>query len=191
MDQALLEIVWAHSCFRRLASDTTCTRQGGSNTKAIHPSKCIHVDFSLIFRPGFLSLPGWKAVVIGQLSSLLRGSTLTLRALPTAHVWEAFASLDTGSQVYRAAKCDTAYAKLGSRSLETSALPGENWIGSTRRHLGGGLLETTSCSPAHMEGANQFLQKGAERRNLPRSATLWDSEGMRILTEGLELKAYS
>lgn len=51
--------------------------------------------------------------------------------------------------------------------------------------------ETTSCSPVHMEGANQFLRKGAESRNLARSATLRDSEGMMILTEGLELKAYS
>lgn len=118
---------------------------------------------------------------------LLRHSSLTLRALPTAHVWDAFAILGADSQVYRAAKCDMAHAKLGSRTLETSPLPGENWSGSTQRHFGESLLETTYCSLVHVQGEKHFLQKGAESRNLPKSFTLGESEGMRILTEVLKL----
>lgn len=37
---------------------------------------------------------------------------------------------------------------------------------------------------------NQFLQKGAESRNLPKSTALGEPEGMRNLTELLELKTY-
>lgn len=159
MDQALLGIAWANSSFRRLVSDATWIGQGSCNAAGIRPSRYIHMDFTLIFRPTFLSPPEWKAVVMGQASSLLRGSSLALRALPAAHVREAFAILGAGSQVYRAAKRDRAYATLGSGSLETSPLPGENWSGLTQRHFGERLLETASCSSVHTEGKNQFLQK--------------------------------
>lgn len=161
-------------------TDAARAGQGSCNAKARNPSRSIHMDFSFIFRPIFLSPPEWKAVVTEQ-SSLHRGSSLTLHALPTACVWEAFAISGAGSQVCRAAKGDSAHAELGRGNLETSAAPGKNWSGSTQRHLGESPLEITSCSPVHIKGENKFLQKGAESGNLPKSKALEEYEGMRIL----------
>lgn len=89
--------------------------------------------------------------------------------------FQALAARFTGAGHQELRNISTAWRKL-------------KWL--NQKALGREPAWKTSCSSMHIKEENQFLQKGAESRNLPKSTALGEPEGMMNLTELLELKTY-